>query len=243
MSPLRQSISRRTVYQTSIQLQGRDVVVTIQPMKRKSLRLGVNTKGEVEVKVPLRCPQPELMTFLTQHTAWLEQRLEHFFERQQCQRETLQHLGRSYRFQQSAQKTRHPILIEGVCYYPQSWTEENLLAKIDSWQRVQARQVFEQLIDQWWPHFSQGALISRPILRVKKMRSRWGSLSSKGYINLNLKLLELSPNIIEMVVVHELCHSHYFDHSANFYRLMAEKLPHYKQAEAELRQIEKSSVY
>jgi predicted metal-dependent hydrolase len=53
----------------------------------------------------------------------------------------------------------------------------------------------------------------------------------------------MNPDIIEMVVVHELCHSHFFDHSANFYRLMAEKLPTYKAVEAQLKQIEKGCVY
>jgi predicted metal-dependent hydrolase len=60
---------------------------------------------------------------------------------------------------------------------------------------------------------------------------------------LNLKLIELSPDIIEMVIVHELCHSHYFDHGANFYALMVEKLPHYKAIETQLRQIEKNCAY
>ena len=131
----------------------------------------------------------------------------------------------------------------GVCYYPNIWTETQLLEKVERWQREQAKELYQQLIDHWWPQFSQGALISKPILRIKKMRSRWGSLSSKGYINLNLKLMELDPKLIEMVVVHELCHSHYFDHSTHFYRLMAEKLPHYKQLEAQLRVVEKNCAY
>ena len=243
MSPVRQSVKHKSIHQTSIKLLGREVAVTIYAMKRKSLRLGVNAKGEVEVKIPLRCPKNELLSFLSQHTAWLEQRLEQFEINQKVLREKMQYLGNDYHFKQSAQKSRKPVLIENICYYPQSWNEENLLAKIEAWQREQAKEIFQQLVDQWWPHFSQGALISRPILRVKKMRSRWGSLSSKGYINLNLKLVEMNPDIIEMVVVHELCHSHYFDHSANFYRLMAEKLPHYKVIESQLKQIEKGSVY
>lgn len=243
MSPVRQSVKHKSIHQTTIKLLGREVAVIIYAMKRKSLRLGVNAKGEVEVKIPLRCPKNELLAFLSQHTAWLEQRLEQFEVSQKILREKMQYLGNDYHFQQSAQKSRQPVLIENVCYYPQSWNEENLLAKIEGWQREQAKEIFQQLVDQWWPHFSQGALISRPILRVKKMRSRWGSLSSKGYINLNLKLIEMTPAIIEMVVVHELCHSHYFDHSANFYRLMAEKLPHYKAIEAQLKQIEKGSIY
>jgi len=243
MSLLRQSAVRNKVHYATIQLQGREVGVIIRAMKRKSLRLGVTETGEVEVKIPLRCPQYEVMDLLSKHTSWLEQRLAQFEKMKIARSERMQHLGRDYRFQRSEQKSKQPILIDDVCYYPQSWQEDNLIAKVELWQRSEAKQVFQQLIDQWWPHFYQGALIGRPVLRVKKMRSRWGSLSSKGYINLSLRLLELDPKIIEMVVVHELCHSHYFDHSANFYRLMAEKLPNYKDIENELRQIEKGCAY
>ena len=239
MSPARQSV----IHHSSTRINGQEVKVIIRAMKRKSLRLGVTEGGEVEVKVPLRCPKNELIAFLNKHTDWLELRLEQLQSRQQVQREQMLYLGQVFRFQQSSQKSKQPVLLGETCYYPQSWDQDNLLAKIELWQRVQSKELFQQLIDRWWPHFSQGALISRPVLRVKKMRSRWGSLSSKGYINLNLKLLELKPEIIEMVVVHELCHSHYFDHSKNFYRLMAEKLPHYKELEAQLKQIEKGSAY
>lgn len=243
MSPLRQSVNHNKTLLTSIQIQGREVQVIIRAMKRKSLRLGVTEAGEVEIKVPFYCPQYEVMSFLSQHTAWLEKRLAQLEVKQKAQLEQMKYLGKSYRFQRSEQKSKQPILIDDICYYPLSWKSENLIAKVELWQRGQAKELFQQLIDQWWPHFYQGALIGRPILRVKKMRSRWGSLSSRGYINLSLKLMELEPAIIEMVVVHELCHSHYFDHSVNFYRLMAEKLPNYKVIEAQLRQIEKGSVY
>jgi len=239
MSPARQSVT----HHSSIRINGQDIKVIIRAMKRKSLRLGVTEGGDVEVKVPLGCPKNELISFLNKHTDWLEQRLEQLETRQKIQKKQMLYLGQVFRFQQSAQKSKQPVLLGDICYYPLAWDQDNLLAKIELWQRDQSKELFEQLIDRWWPHFSQGALISRPVLRVKKMRSRWGSLSSKGYINLNLKLLELRPEFIEMVVVHELCHSHYFDHSKNFYRLMAEKLPHYKELEAQLKQIEKGSAY
>ncbi len=243
MSPQRQSVNHNKTTQTSMLIQGREVQVIIRSMKRKSLRLGVTEKGEIEVKVPFYCPRYEVSGFLSKHTAWLEQRLTQFELKQKTQLQQLQYLGKCYRFQRSEQKSRSPVLIDDVCYYPQSWHEEDLISKIELWQRGQAKVVFQELIDQWWPHFYQGALIGRPVLRVKKMRSRWGSLSSKGYINLNIKLMEFDPAIIEMVVVHELCHSHYFDHSANFYRLMAEKLPNYKTIEAQLKLIEADSAY
>jgi hypothetical protein len=231
------------IHKTTVQLQGREIAVVIKAMKRKSLRLAVNEAGEIEVKVPLRCPKNELMIFLNQHTPWLEDKLAQHQRIQQAQKQKMQFLGDSYRFKQSQQKSLKPILVGDVCYYPSHWNIDSLISKVESWQREQAKVVFQQMIDQWWPQFSKGALISQPILRVKKMRTRWGSLSSKGFINLNLKLIELPPELIEMVVVHELCHSHYFDHSANFYRLMADKLPHYKELEGQLRLIEKGSAY
>ncbi len=247
MSPLRQSITpskvSNRIHQASIQLKGQEVTVWIKAMKRKSLRLSINEAGEIEVKIPLRCPKAELMAFLSSHTFWLEERLEQWQKIQQVQKQQMNYLGQAYQFKKSEQKTKQPILIDNMCYFPSSWGSENLISRVEAWQRQQAKAVYQQLIERWWPLFSQGALISKPILRVKKMRSRWGSLSSKGYINLNLKLIELAPELIEMVVVHELCHSHYFDHSANFYRLMAQKLPHYKDLEAQLKSIEKGSAY
>lgn len=239
MSPQKQTHE----YKTALQLQGQQINVIIKASQRKSLRLSVNHNGEVEVKIPLRCPKHEVMTFLTRHNQWLEDRLAQFKQVQQLQREQVQHLGETYRFRRSEQSHKQPVLMADICYYPSIWTEAHLLEKVERWQREQAKALYQQLIDHWWPQFSQGALINKPILRIKKMRSRWGSLSSKGYINLNLKLMELDPQLIEMVVVHELCHSHYFDHSANFYRLMAEKLPHYKQLEAQLRMVEKDCAY
>lgn len=243
MSPKGQSVNQNKTLQTSIVIQGREVPVVIRSMKRKSLRLGVTEKGEVEVKIPTYCPRFEVNAFLSKHTEWLEKRLAQFEVKQKAQFEKIYYLGKAYRFQRSEQKSKHPILIDEVCYFPQNWQDEDLMIKIELWQRAQSKIVFQELIDKWWPHFYQGALIGRPVLRVKKMRSRWGSLSSKGNINLNVKLMEFDLAIIEMVVVHELCHSHYFDHSANFYRLMAEKLPNYKAIEAQLKQIEAGNAY
>lgn len=220
-------------------MHGREVSVCIKSMNRKSMRLSINTEGEVEIRVPLSCPKPTLLSFLNKHTAWIKSRLDDFETAQIELNKQMRFLGLVYHFKRSEQQHKQPILIDSFCYYPSRWSNDRLLEKIEVWQRGQAKVIYQQLIDHWWPHFSHGALIKRPVLRVKKMRSRWGSLSSRGYINMNLKLIELPKELIELVVVHELCHSHFFDHSINFYNLMAEKLPHYKKLEAQLKAIEK----
>lgn len=63
-------------------------------------------------------------------------------------------------------------------------------------------------------------LLTEPGLKIRAMRSRWGSCSAAGNLNLNLWLMQLPPPLVEYVIIHELCHLVEFNHSAAFYALM-----------------------
>jgi predicted metal-dependent hydrolase len=64
-------------------------------------------------------------------------------------------------------------------------------------------------------------------IRVKRMKTRWGSCGPRGDININW-LLALAPEpVLEYVVVHELCHIRERNHSPAFWSLVAQHLPGY----------------
>ncbi len=63
---------------------------------------------------------------------------------------------------------------------------------------------------------------------LKKLKSRWGSTTKDGVINLNSNLLKAPTDVIDYVIVHELCHLKIKEHSHNFWRLVAKFLPEYK---------------
>lgn len=64
---------------------------------------------------------------------------------------------------------------------------------------------------------------------VRKMKSRWGSNSSKTHhITYSLNLIHFSKDIIESVVVHELCHDKYKDHQKGFYSELYYYSPNYQ---------------
>ena len=58
--------------------------------------------------------------------------------------------------------------------------------------------------------------------------SRWGSCSADGNISLNAKLLLFPPEIVEYVMIHELCHRREMNHSAAFWREVTAFLPDWK---------------
>lgn len=66
------------------------------------------------------------------------------------------------------------------------------------------------------------------MIRIKRMRSRWGSCGPRGDINLNWILAFMPPEILEYVVFHELCHLRHRDHSAAFWSLVATRIPDWR---------------
>ncbi|MDO5134047.1 MAG: M48 family metallopeptidase, partial [Eubacteriales bacterium] len=63
---------------------------------------------------------------------------------------------------------------------------------------------------------------------IRAQRSRWGSCSSKGNLNFNCLLMLTPREVIDSVIVHELCHRKQLNHSKAFWALVYEAMPDYK---------------
>ena len=64
-------------------------------------------------------------------------------------------------------------------------------------------------------------------ITIRNQRSRWGSCSSKGNLNFNCLLMLTPPEVIDSVVVHELCHRKEMNHSDKFYAEILKVFPDY----------------
>ena len=94
--------------------------------------------------------------------------------------------------------------------------------------------IFTEILDEVYPAFIPYG-IARPKVRIRTMKSCWGScLVNKGIITLNRKLLMKPRECIEYVVVHELCHFVHPNHSKQFYGFMEQFMPDWKERKAYL---------
>ncbi len=64
-------------------------------------------------------------------------------------------------------------------------------------------------------------------ITIRRQKSRWGSCSSKGNLNFNCLLMLTPPEVIDSVVVHELCHRKEMNHSDRFYAEVLRVFPTY----------------
>ena len=65
-------------------------------------------------------------------------------------------------------------------------------------------------------------------ITIREQKTRWGSCSSKGNLNFNWKLILAPPEVLDYVVVHELCHLKEMNHSKAFWDEVGKVMPEYE---------------
>ena len=98
-------------------------------------------------------------------------------------------------------------------------TEEELRTLV-----AQAKRVFPERT----AHFAPLVGVTYGRITIRHQVSRWGSCSSQGNLNFNCLLMLCPREILDYVVVHELCHRKYMNHSSAFWKAVSEVLPDYQ---------------
>ena len=80
-------------------------------------------------------------------------------------------------------------------------------------------------------HFAPLVGVTYGRITIRNQRTRWGSCSSRGNLNFNCLLMLAPPEVIDYVVVHELCHRKELNHSVRFWNEVARVLPGYAEQE------------
>jgi predicted metal-dependent hydrolase len=80
-----------------------------------------------------------------------------------------------------------------------------------------------------------GITIHRVTVRAQK--TRWGSCSIRGAISLNWRLIQAPATVVDYLIIHELMHRREMNHSARYWKLVAEACPGYRDAETWLKRI------
>jgi predicted metal-dependent hydrolase len=62
---------------------------------------------------------------------------------------------------------------------------------------------------------------------IKNLKNRWASITKNNDINLNVNLIKAPPEIIDYIIIHELCHFKIKGHSYNFWNLLRRYFPDY----------------
>ena len=210
---------------------------------RRTIAIYVNRDGTVLVRAPQRASFTDVCGFLRERWDWLQHHRQRFLSepepatRRFRDGEPILHLGEELILRiESASRTR--ALRRGQELHlgvPPAAPEDNsgVLAAVEAWQRREALVLFPERLAQCRGDMRDLGL-PVPQLRVRKMRSRWGSCSRGAVITLNLELIRMPLACIDYVITHELCHLVEFNHSPRFYALQERFIPDWKERKRRL---------
>ena len=106
---------------------------------------------------------------------------------------------------------------------------------IDKWYKKQAKEIFLERFNYNYERFSRN--IPYPKLRIRKMTTRWGVCNVNTHvITINLELIKRDISYLDYVIVHEMSHLIYGDHSKSFWKLVSENIPNYKKYREEMKE-------
>jgi predicted metal-dependent hydrolase len=109
--------------------------------------------------------------------------------------------------------------LRGSIDRPHLWS-----ALLQTWLKQKANHVLVP----WLERIAKRTGLDYRQVTVRLQRSRWGSCSSRQHINLNARLLLVAPELVDYLLIHELCHTRELNHSGRFWSLVERHCPEYK---------------
>lgn len=207
---------------------------------RRTLAIEVHPDSRVLVRAPVGCTEDLIAERVQKRARWISRQLAEFDRyrprtptRQYISGETHLYLGRQYRLKLISGSKTGVKLSRGqlIVTLPGNPEPDRIKALLQRWYRDRARAIFNPIIEANLKHFGG---INAPHLVIRRMRSRWGSLSPHGTMTLNLKLIHAPRPCIEYVIAHELCHTLYRNHDAQFFGLLEQIMPDWQKRKRRL---------
>lgn len=220
----------------TVLLSGMPLAYTLERKNVKNLNLRIYPDGSVRVSANRRVPIREIEAFLIGHEDFIRKAQSRFRERPQAAPleyvtgERLPFLGEALELQVVSGEREAAALENGKLVLtlknPEDFSRRERL--VGRFWDAQCQTVFPEILRERYPLF-QDLGVPYPTLRIRSMKSRWGScLPGKGVITLSKQLLAAPRECIEYVVVHEYCHFLHPNHGKGFYALLTDRMPDWK---------------
>ncbi|MGB2923687.1 MAG: SprT family zinc-dependent metalloprotease [Limnothrix sp.] len=216
---------------------------------RRTLAIQIRPDGEIIVRAPRKVSLDHIQQFLGDRHHWITKHLQTIAQRPAPQPpyrwiagEQHFYLGELYSLRLIAGDRPNVRLTNDYLQIivPEPKDAASIQTALQKWYRSQAKLIFRERLEQL-------SKKNRPILqleqqqipiKIRQMKTRWGSCSCRGNINLNLALIKAPLCCLDYVLVHELCHFREMNHSDRFWQLVTACLPDWRRHQMKLRELE-----
>ncbi len=127
--------------------------------------------------------------------------------------------------------------IEQIIQQKADWIQKNIEKENKKNQRkaIYTEEKFKQIIEKNANELIKITGLTPNKIRIRNIKYAWGTCSANKNITINYNLIKYSEQAIKYVILHELCHLKYMNHSKKFWELIQKYMPEYKQVKKEFK--------
>lgn len=209
-------------------LHGEKIVYNVTKKTMKNIRIAVDLDGNIKVSAPVSAKKELIESLIIKEYEWIKNKI----KESKIRKEYGDILNRGYIYIRGKKYTiieqngKNSIFIQEDKLYltVKEDNEDYRKSILKKWLREHAREVYYEKVRKY-------SKITGKIpenVFIKEQKRAWGSCSVLGNINLNWRLIMAPDEIIDYVIIHELCHMIHMNHSAEYWKLVESILPDYK---------------
>ena len=207
----------------------------IYQKKRKHLQLRILSTTQLEIIAPNKFPKSHIEQIIHEKTNWIIKKIQHLTvikanptNKSITHGQTILYLGHPHLLHFIKGNIPHPTIHLDHQQIIITMPVENTLAA-------------ESLVKEWYCSAARTLLLAKTTfwakeinvqpqrITIKEQKTRWGSCSSRGNLNYNWRIIMAPPEVIDYLVIHELCHLRVLNHSSLFWKEVGRFSPKFKE--------------
>lgn len=206
--------------------------------KRESLGITIDVYGNIQVQVPRGTTDERVFQLIEEKWDWIQQKSKEMKDRLLGEKvkiydhdEIFLYLGGEYpiKVSQDINIIQDYVVFEGdrLKIYVKQLEDAKIKQALKRFYYQECKKLVERSIRSYQKDFK-----TKPrSIRISDNNSNWGTCDSRQQLTFNWKLAMAPQQVIDYVVVHEMCHMVHLNHDRSFWRLVGKILPDYKEQE------------
>lgn len=215
----------------------RDIEYELKKSARKTTSIYIERDGTIKVLAPKPYDMTVIEEILESKRSWIYRNLAEWedlnrtrVEREFVNGEGFPYLGSTYRLQIDKNAT-HDLSLKNGYFILEHSKLSDARSKFIEFYREKAKQRLPKQVSL----YAEKMGLSPSGVRVQDLKNRWASCSADGVLNFHWRCMMAPLSAIEYIVVHELAHLIYPNHTPEFWNAIEKILPEYQQAKGWLR--------
>jgi predicted metal-dependent hydrolase len=206
--------------------------------KRKSMSISIDLYGKIEVQAPKDTPEEDVLQAVEEKWDWIQQKVKEMHDRSLGPKkkvydhgESFLYLGNEYPIQVSQDSTIKQDYVvfeeDKLQIIVNQLEDEKIKQALKRFYYQQCKLLVERSIKSYQSHFK----MKPRSIRISDNNTNWGTCDFKQQLTFNWKLAMAPQQVLDYVVVHEMCHMVHLNHDRSFWRLVGKIMPDYKKQE------------